>query len=682
MITAARALVGLLALAAIAAPNASASLTWGAPVLIDQQPPYPAAAARAQLTGVACPSSKLCVAVDRQGDVVTTRDPAAPEPAWTVTAVDDHSTTASFTSGLSGVSCPSVSLCVAVDRAGYVLTSKHPAAGAAAWKATKLDAGAAPGPVLIAEGLTGVSCPTVRLCIAVDAAGDAFTSHNPSGGRATWRRTRIDPAPSAFGLTGVSCPSAALCVSTSGGNGVIVSADPAARRSAWKLTGATGGGVLEGVSCATRSLCVAIDSGGDALTATHPSGLWRAARISTVPTGLAAISCTRPSLCVAIDRAGNVFVSSNPAAGAATWSPAESDGNPEAFLPIAEPYGVSCASPSLCVAVDYAGDALSSTDPTGGAGGWNVTWVDGSNDLTAVTCAHASCAAVDSAGNVLIPTRPPPRPGAWKKTPIDGTGLSGISCPSPSLCVAVDRAGNVISSRDPRGGAVTWTTAAVEAGTRLSAVSCPSVSLCVAVDAEGNVLTSTDPAGGAGAWSVAHADDTVTTDGGQAALADVSCPSSSLCVAVDDAGNLIASTNPTGGAAAWTVADVDGTATLLGVSCASGSLCVAVDGTNVLTSADPAGGVAEWAATPTRLAPSKVSCPSRSLCVGVDAGGDAVSSSDPADPTARWSKIRIDADPLSDVACASASSCVAVDMFGRVIYGSPARRRRRGGRGS
>jgi hypothetical protein len=67
-------------------------------------------------------------------------------------------------------------------------------------------------------------------------------------------------------------------------------------------------------------------------------------------------------------------------------------------------------------------------------------------------------------------------------------------------------------------------------------------------------------------------------------LNGVSCPSSGLCVAVDGSGNVVTSSNPTGGAAAWTVTNVDGTNILKGVSCPSSGLCVAVDeGGNVVT---------------------------------------------------------------------------------------------------
>jgi hypothetical protein len=53
-------------------------------------------------------------------------------------------------------------------------------------------------------------------------------------------------------------------------------------------------------------------------------------------------------------------------------------------------------------------------------------------------------------------------------------------------------------------------------------------------------------------------------------LSDVSCPSVSLCVALDQAGNVIASSKPTGGAGAWkTVRKGADTLGFSGVSCAS-----------------------------------------------------------------------------------------------------------------
>jgi hypothetical protein len=107
----------------------------------------------------------------------------------------------------------------------------------------------------------------------------------------------------------------------------------------------------------------------------------------------------------------------------------------------------------------------------------------------------------------------------------------------------------------------------------LESVSCPSASLCVAVDHDGNVVTSTDPTGGAGTWTAVNIEATFLTH--------VTCPSTSLCVATDWVGNIWTSTDPTGGASAWTsavVADSEHPEDLTGISCPTTSLCVAIDG--------------------------------------------------------------------------------------------------------
>jgi hypothetical protein len=68
---------------------------------------------------------------------------------------------------------------------------------------------------------------------------------------------------------------------------------------------------------------------------------------------------------------------------------------------------------------------------------------------------------------------------------------------------------------------------------RITGFSCPSGAPCVAVDFAGNVLTSTNPAGGAGAWSAP-----VNLENNGNALDAVSCGPGPVCVLVDSAGNL------------------------------------------------------------------------------------------------------------------------------------------------
>jgi hypothetical protein len=286
--------------------------------------------------------------------------------------------------------------------------------------------------------------------------------------------------------------------------------------------------------------------------------------------GYFSVSCPSVSLCVAVDGAGNVVTSTNPSGGAGAWTVSHVDGSNALG-------GVSCPSVSLCVADDGAGNVVTSTNPTGGASAWTVSHVDNSNGLGGVSCPSALlCVAVDGAGNVVTSTNPTGGAGAWTVSRVERDTLDGVSCASVSLCVAVDILGDVVTSTDPTGGASAWIVTPVEgaqpistiSGNPLLGVSCPLASLCVAVDRAGNALTSTDPTGGASAWSGTYVNDF---------LQGVSCPSASLCVVVGAGGVVASSTDPTGGASTWTVSNVDGNNIFTGVSCASASLCVAVD---------------------------------------------------------------------------------------------------------
>jgi len=69
--------------------------------------------------------------------------------------------------------------------------------------------------------------------------------------------------------------------------------------------------------------------------------------------------------------------------------------------------------------------------------------------------------------------------------------------------------------------------------------------LCVAGASQGDVLVSTDPSGGPGTWTRFHVDSTMIFGIGAPALA-VTCPSTSMCVAGDGNGNVVVSTDPIG----------------------------------------------------------------------------------------------------------------------------------------
>ena len=200
----------------------------------------------------------------------------------------------------------------------------------------------------------------------------------------------------------------------------------------------------------------------------------------------------------------------------------------------------------------------------------------------------------------------------------------------------------------------------------IAALSCPSASLCIAGDAAGNILRSTNPTGGAKAWGIAGPLSAESILG-------VSCPSASLCVAVG-AGNVITST----GASAWTSAAINASPDLYAISCPSVSLCVAGGGEAtihgaaiILTSTDPTGGTSSW--TRATLAPhdeivDALSCPSVSLCVATTNTADVFTSTHPTGGASAWTKATADrGSSLTAVSCPSVSLCVAGDENGNIL---------------
>ncbi len=371
---------------------------------------------------------------------------------------------------------------------------------------------------------------------------------------------------------------------------------------------------------------------------------------------IAGVSCPGTTLCVAGDGAGNVLTSTNPTGGAGTWTVSNLSGKGLG--------GVSCASGSLCVATSsgLGGTIFTSTNPTGGSAAWTSANIDGSNPMGGVSCpSSALCVAVDGSGNAVTSTNPGAVSPVWTAATVDvGNSLFAVSCPSISLCVAVDGKGNVVTSTNPTGGAGAWTVAHVDGNNFLDAVSCASTTLCVAADFSGNVVTSTNPTGGAVAWTVAHVD-------GPFALNGVSCASATLCVAVDNFGNVVTSSNPTAGTAAWATSYVEGSFQIyvVGVSCPTNTLCVAGDGAgNVVTSTNPTGGAAAWTVTNVdgNNFLSSISCPSSVLCVAADGTSDVITSTNPTGGAGAWTVTNLAAHGfyLNAVSCAGTALCVAV----------------------
>jgi hypothetical protein len=215
-------------------------------------------------------------------------------------------------------------------------------------------------------------------------------------------------------------------------------------------------------------------------------------------------------------------------------------------------------------------------------------------------------------------------------------------------------------------GFAAWRQTAGPAPQPIGAVACPSSSLCVAGDLAGNILTSNNPTGGAQAWSVTHFLSNEQIVG-------VACPSISLCVAAG-VHHVLSTTDPSGGPSGWTSALPAPSPYLYGISCPSVSLCVAGGGgatihggAIILTSTNPTGGASSW--TSTQVASGDeiveaVSCPSVSLCVATTNDGAVFTSTNPTGGASAWTRTTLAAGALS---CPSTALCVAAGDPGTVL---------------
>jgi hypothetical protein len=324
-----------------------------------------------------------------------------------------------------------VKLCVAVDQSGFALTSTNPA-GAKWGRPFRIDSnGNAP--------LTGVSCPTVKLCVAIDASGNVITSTKPTRGSRAWKRPlHVDPTASPggdpAGLTGISCPSTSVCVAVDGATpGNIVSTlDPTGGASKWKLTAV--GGLLTSVSCPTTALCVAAGSQHYLWTATTGASKWRATGTQPGGGAFSDIFCPSASLCLAsgYGNASTALLTSStrPTGGAGAWHTLSLGPNPPSpGTGLLDSVGCMLAG-TLCIATDSSDNAFTaslpgtapsqhstgttstpaaSTPTSSATGTWSApTDIAKVSSATAswssIGCAQTLCVVVDSNGYAMTGT--------------------------------------------------------------------------------------------------------------------------------------------------------------------------------------------------------------------------------------------------------------------------------------
>lgn len=316
------ALVACLAVIPPAADAATTSIKWAKAVSLENPKKLGSFDAVSCSIGStkAAPGKKsgaqFCVAADATGHIWWTTTPWRRATYWKRVTIDKvkHAS-------LTGISCPTARFCVAVDNHGDVIFSKQPSGGAKYWsKPVQVDttAAAGGGPA----GFAAVSCPSAKLCVAVDNAGQVVTSTTPTAGVSAWTLAALPGGPA---LTSVSCPSTTLCVL--GGSTRYDSVTPTAGAGAWTARGAIVGGLLESLACPSISLCVGVGYGdsttGLASATATPSGPtsgWTNTTLgTTVPSGnselLDSVACPTVGFCVAVDGADNAFDTVSPLTG-------------------------------------------------------------------------------------------------------------------------------------------------------------------------------------------------------------------------------------------------------------------------------------------------------------------------------------------------------------------------------
>jgi hypothetical protein len=333
----------------------------------------------------------------------------------------------------------------------------------------------------------------------------ALVVPSAAGAALTWSSTRT-PVETGAGLTAIACPSLGLCVAGGPGDRLAVSTGPAA--GTWTaFTAATGTpGTIADISCATAALCVAVDSAGNVLSSTDPgggAGAWHAAHFtrpaSVSSMSFSSVSCPTETRCVAVDTADNALLSTSaPTAPQAGWNLDQLAYTPRQ---------VSCTT-VVCVAVTGSYVFTTSAAGTGG-GAWTRTTLeggegtDGKGRPTSISCTPLVCVAGGDGGingtEAFSSTDPAGGAAAWRHTPLSGSNLDDANCVSAvatTLCtLSTDFGGFVFDSLEPNGGTAAWALSPSVGGSEhVADVACPTTSLCFAVTAAGYAVLGTGPA--------------------------------------------------------------------------------------------------------------------------------------------------------------------------------------------
>lgn len=565
------------------------------------------------MTGVACPSSSQCTAIDSAGKEVTF-NPSSPAD-WSVYAVDPGHT-------LEAVACPTTSQCTAVDDRGREVTFDPQSPETVTLG--KVDHNQTAKQVKNhADALAAVSCLTSSQCVAIDGWGRVvvFSPSDPAG--ATVHRI-------ATSLSGISCASLILCVAIDSSGFLTFNPSTPSTTHLAPASNLTGP-----VACASAVECVAFNTSG-ASVAVRPGSPSAAPPGNRNLTGtLVSFSCTSSNQCTAMDTSGQETTFNPTMSSTLTQRVVDTAGDWPKGTNAGE---IACPSLTLCTVVSetFGGHEMT-FDPQATSGVQRSPIDDGAPNI-AVSCPLArECVALGKGWGNYVPT---PVISSARFNPATtghptGLELSGVADPSGLACVS-GRQCTLVTGRIWRATKHSWT-------------------------AGGKELTY-NPRTGKERYAGTHKLDTT-------GLTGISCPAARRCTAIDRHGHAIAF-NPRHPHQAQTFTIT--TSHLTSIACVSTSECVTVDRAGREIEFNP---LTQASRTPVRLdkhALISVSCPTDYQCTAITHGRTEVTFNPLTG--ARRKHHRIDISRLSAISCPTRGFCVAVDDNGRTTQGNPRRR--------
>jgi hypothetical protein len=447
------------------------------------------------LDAISCPTVTFCLAGSTDGLAYRSVNPTDASPVWT-----EISTTAGY--HVRGLSCPTADMCTASGNAGAI-TSTNPGASTPVWRFRNLgvplgsvscgtasfclvpafgdargfvtrDASlpspspnwSAIGQIYGMNALSTAACRGESLCLAGDDGGRIFTTTNPTTLAPTWRVT--DPLVLGSPIVGVECPATALCVAVAGNQRAAVSHDPAADTPQWVVTTPNPPFVPKDLSCPTVDRCVAIDNTDDVAvlddvskigTVDEAGPVWRSATQVDGATSAWALSCPTATHCAAVDAfGGGPLTTTDVTAADPVWN--------RATAPLAGVSDVTCPSVDLCLAADFLGNLIWSTNPFAVAPVWNGPVSQVGNPIA---CSSTTF-CVAGRGNFV---RTSSEPGTWS-APVSVMsafgGITSVACAGDRLCLLGNNLGDVaFGVAVPRNTAIPTVTGTAEVGSTLTA---------------------------------------------------------------------------------------------------------------------------------------------------------------------------------------------------------------------